>query len=277
MNILISLPLHLLNFVRNCGFPALLLAGLVLVSTSFARVNANASLNSTQMNAQDAGTFQVVELFTSLGCASCPAASNLLGELMAADTQLMGLEFHVDYWDTFVHEYDGNFVDPYSEPEFSRRQREYNGANLLGRPGVYTPQAVINGRTVTIGTDRRQVRQALNKPAHANMKLDISAVSDSDSLNVYLSSPKDSVAQFAGANIMLARYLHQTETEVTGGENKNKMLVNHHVVTSFEQIGQVPQVGDWSLRVALPSEGQGCVVLVQSERLNALHAAARCP
>ena len=40
----------------------------------------------------------VVELFTSQGCSSCPAADKLLGEL-ANDPSLVAMTLAIDYWD----------------------------------------------------------------------------------------------------------------------------------------------------------------------------------
>src|SRR5262249_61363163 len=39
----------------------------------------------------------VIELFTSQGCSSCPAADRLLGEL-AGDPSLVSVSVPVDYW-----------------------------------------------------------------------------------------------------------------------------------------------------------------------------------
>jgi hypothetical protein len=40
----------------------------------------------------------VIELFTSQGCSSCPAADKLLGEL-SKDPSLVALSIPIDYWD----------------------------------------------------------------------------------------------------------------------------------------------------------------------------------
>ena len=40
----------------------------------------------------------LLELFTSQGCSSCPAADKLLGEL-AADPSVVALSVPIDYWD----------------------------------------------------------------------------------------------------------------------------------------------------------------------------------
>ena len=46
----------------------------------------------------DAEPRAVIELFTSQGCSSCPAADKLLGEL-AHDPSLVAMSLAVDYWD----------------------------------------------------------------------------------------------------------------------------------------------------------------------------------
>ena len=85
----------------------------------------------------------VVELFTSQGCYSCPPAEAFLGEL-AKRSDVVALEFHVDYWDDLVYGSAGQWKDPFSDPAYTRRQQVY----ARGIPGgrVYTPQIVVDGR-----------------------------------------------------------------------------------------------------------------------------------
>ena len=52
----------------------------------------------------------VVELFTSQGCSSCPAADEMLAEL-AEREDIIALALHVDYWD-----YIG-WKDPFGDPQ----------------------------------------------------------------------------------------------------------------------------------------------------------------
>jgi len=83
---------------------------------------------------------QLVELFTSEGCSSCPPADAYLSQLLASDnlwTKYIPVAFHVDYWDYIGWE------DRFALPAYSLRQRAYK-ANRNTR-GVYTPQFVIDG------------------------------------------------------------------------------------------------------------------------------------
>ncbi|WP_431210930.1 DUF1223 domain-containing protein [Puia sp. P3] len=45
--------------------------------------------------------FAVIELFTSEGCSSCPAADELVADIQKEnpEKQIYVLAFHVDYWD----------------------------------------------------------------------------------------------------------------------------------------------------------------------------------
>jgi len=93
---------------------------------------------------------QLVELFTSQGCYSCPPADELLGELIEEQPDLVALEFHVDYWDDLHYGAAGVWKDPFSDAEYTLRQRRYNATDLVGKQGVYTPQMIVNGRAAQI-------------------------------------------------------------------------------------------------------------------------------
>ena len=78
----------------------------------------------------------VIELFTSQGCSSCPAADKLAGEL-ARDPSLVVMSLPIDYWDYL------GWKDTLAIPGHTKRQKAYSKAR--GDREVYTPQVVING------------------------------------------------------------------------------------------------------------------------------------
>src|SRR6476469_2976060 len=89
----------------------------------------------------------VVELFTSEGCSSCPAADAALRELAQTQAvpgvEVIALGEHVDYWNRL------GWTDGFSSAAYTARQRQY--ATGFGT-GSYTPQAVVNGRYEFVGS-----------------------------------------------------------------------------------------------------------------------------
>ena len=91
----------------------------------------------------------LVELFTSQGCSSCPAADAFVREFprLGLDrAHVVPLTFHVDYWD------DLGWKDPFAAPAFTERQRHYAEGGRLRSPegadgiqGLYTPQMIVDG------------------------------------------------------------------------------------------------------------------------------------
>ena len=67
------------------------------------------------------------------------------------------------------------------------------------------------------------------------------------------------------AEVVLVRFKRREETKIRAGENRGKVLVNHHIVTGFTKLGPLvldadPLVFDTDPD---PSDG-GCAVLVQA-------------
>ena len=103
----------------------------------------------------------VIELFTSQSCFSCPSAEKFLGEL-AREPDIVALEFHVDYWNDLNYGSAGRWKDPFSRPEFTRRQQDYN-RQIRNKPGVYTPQMVIDGRFEKSGNSEWAVEASVRR------------------------------------------------------------------------------------------------------------------
>src|SRR6218665_1299388 len=87
----------------------------------------------------------VIELFTSQGCSSCPPADALFVEL-ARNPELIALTLPVTYWDYL------GWKDTLGKASFAKRQKYY--AKARGDGQVYTPQAVINGASHVLGSDK---------------------------------------------------------------------------------------------------------------------------
>lgn len=240
---------------------------------------AGLSLFSTFANtAENNGGLKLIELFTSHGCSSCPKADKLLGELLDTHDDLMALEYHVDYWDSLVHGSDGSFTDPFSNADFSLRQREYNHASLAGRPGVYTPQAVVNGRTASVGSNKRHIVKALSARTDQSLSIVIdSDAHDGDLLSVNITGEAGQRKDLHGIDIRLVSYLDKATTDITGGENRNLKLVNHHIVMDVASLGEVTASGSLNFQIPRPALGEGCVVLIQEDALTPVYAAAECP
>ncbi|MBE9532821.1 MAG: DUF1223 domain-containing protein [Proteobacteria bacterium] len=86
----------------------------------------------------------VLELFTSEGCGLCPAADRWVHDLPnqgITDEQLIVLGFHIDY----LNDQKG-WVDRFSSPIFSKRQRQQAHLNLY--QSVYTPEFIVSGEVI---------------------------------------------------------------------------------------------------------------------------------
>ncbi|MFK7889701.1 MAG: DUF1223 domain-containing protein [Granulosicoccus sp.] len=250
-------------------FPAARAGRYLLLLWALAFVQPGAGAESSQL--------KVIELFTSHGCSSCPPAERLLGELLDAHSDLIGLEFHVDYWNDLVHGSDGNFIDPFSDPSFSERQRHYNASQLKGRPGVYTPQAIINGRVAAVGSSRGHIEKALNQRTPQLLQISFDNAEQSGQLRIVLSGDASARSQLQGVPVQLFSFIDNATTNITGGENRDLQLKNRNIVTNLQVLGAVGTSIEQIFTLPAPGPGKGCVVVVQEISASPIHAAATCP
>ena len=99
----------------------------------------------------------VVEMFSSQGCATSPAAELVLSRLGRGDFGLevpvVVLAFHVDYWD-----YMG-WKDPFGSSQWTVRQKAY--VEALGLDTLFTPQVVVQGKAQCVGNDDNALIDAI--------------------------------------------------------------------------------------------------------------------
>jgi hypothetical protein len=196
------------------------------------------------LNPVDENGVAVVELFTSEGCSSCPPADQLLSDLKIrmAGKNVFLLALHVDYWNYL------GWKDHFGEATYSERQRKY--ASVL-RSEVYTPQMIVNGKSVFVGSDRSQaneaISEALKNPAATLIKIQNDFEKDRKRVKVQFIITGDITDEVL--NIALVQ--QDAATSVLKGENEGRKLNHVNVVRSFVSI---PASHDGAEEISFPSE-----------------------
>ena len=159
----------------------------------------------------------LVELYTSEGCNSCPPAERWMSTLRK-HADLIGLEFHVDYWDT------AEWQDPFSDPSYTSRQQAI--AKRRNRDQVYTPQIWLDGRVWV-----NWPKGAPPEPASAEAPVVELTFGSGDPVHVAVD------VGGAGSKPEYRVYAALAETglseDVRAGENRGKRLSHDEVVRAF--------------------------------------------
>nr|WP_316656785.1 DUF1223 domain-containing protein [uncultured Gellertiella sp.] len=194
------------------------------LSLTFLSLLAAAPSARSVLAADKPGPRGVVELFTSQGCSSCPPADAAFEELIS-DPQTVALSFHVDYWNYL------GWADTMSSPEHTQRQYDYAAA--FGRSSVYTPQAVLNGRSHLNGADLDSIRSGLKDMAEDGKGLDIPVTirRDADGIRIAVGSGSGK------ANVVIAYFTREKQVEIAKGENSGQSVTYRNIVSSVETIG----------------------------------------
>src|SRR2546425_7028963 len=164
-------------------------------------------------------TTALVELYTSEGCDSCPAADHWLSSLFAQGfrpDQVVPLALHVDYWD-----YIG-WKDPFAKGEFSARQRKLT--QLQRSALVYTPQVLLQGRDFRrwgSAAFDEAVARINAQAAKARIALEIRSVGR-QALEVEARAELLDRAQKDGAALYLATYENKLSNRVTAGGDSRR-------------------------------------------------------
>lgn len=200
----------------------------------------------------------VIELFTSQGCSSCPPADALFVEL-AKQPDLIALTLPVTYWDYL------GWKDTLGKDSFAKRQKFY--AKARGDGQVYTPQAVINGASHVVGSDKVEIERAGKQAPGTGFVAKVVLREEAGTLQVRLAPLNEPLERVAG--VWAVATTRMVTVPIMRGENQGKTVSYANVVRSMTRIG------DWDgkeavltapLSAAQAPEADGYVVIVQAER-----------
>jgi hypothetical protein len=178
-------------------------------------IGALASSAAPVSGAHAEGVRNVLELFTSQGCSSCPPADRILSQL-ARDPSVLALSYPIDYWD-----YIG-WKDTLANPIYTARQKAY--ALASGKEQVYTPQVVVNGLADAVGSDLQAIEQAERTTAKRTSVLSVplSVAERGDKIDVSIGAAGAAAPKTAG--VYLLAFASSRTVTVQRGENAGSTL-----------------------------------------------------
>ena len=179
----------------------------------------------------------IVELFTSEGCRSCPAADRVLAQIVSQQAKskvpvpVYGLVFHVDYWDRL------GWPDRFAHRRYTERQQLY--ARVLESDRVYTPQMIVNGRTEFVGSNTKLADLAIQHARAAAPQVAVQASLlrlDKDKVRVRYDLDK----LVTGTVLNVALVETDLTTNVRRGENSGATLKHANAVRVWETVDPPP-------------------------------------
>lgn len=175
----------------------------------------------------------VIELFTSEGCSSCPPAEAWMNELKDKEglfKTFIPVVFHVSYWNRLGWE------DTFSNISHDNRQRWYS--SKWGSSTIYTPGFVINGK---------EYREWFNTRAFPRFEHE-----DAGSLHVRLDGTKvhlmwDAKSTREPLHVNIAVLGFGYSVHVMNGENAGKTLEHDFTVLGWKQFAYTSNTTELTL------------------------------
>lgn len=188
----------------------------------------------------------IIELYTSEGCSSCPPADKWLNTLTTSPelfTSFIPMAFHVDYWNWL------GWSDEFSEQQFSERQYQHVKQRHLSQ--AYTPGFVVNDEEWR-GWFRGE-RQWPTQAAEAE-RLTLTVNGNTVQVNYDAQVPMIAHVALLGMGI---------ESIIEKGENRGKTLNHNFVVLNLStQEGMASWTFDHNTATALKAPRTAIVAWV---------------
>lgn len=209
----------------------------------------------------------VVELYTSQGCSSCPAADRML-EQMVGHPEVLPLALHVDYWDYL------GWKDGLADPQFTRRQKAY--ARSQGSRMIYTPQMVVNGQGFVKGAHAVEVAEQIAMARMRTEKVRLQVEKRPAGGYMVRAEALPGLPEGTTMQVMLVQYLPHKEIEILRGENAGTRIDYVNIVTSWTPVGEWDGTAPLAMELEVPLDQPGAVLL-QRTGMGPIEAAARLP
>ena len=201
---------------------------LLAISLLFISTISTAQNNETRYFESKAYKTNLLELYTSEGCSSCPPAENWLAKIpqqLLDQSAIIPLAFHVTYWD-----YIG-WKDKFAKQQYDYRQRKM--VIQEGGSTVYTPQFFINSQT------SRGVDRAINKlarddkqPSSLKIKATIQEKDKKININVSLTPLLKGLEKVLRINVVT--YEDDIRSVIESGENEGRVSHHQYVVRKLQ-------------------------------------------
>ena len=233
----------------------------------------------------DPPTPVLVELFTSEGCSSCPAADALLQTLVrdAAGSRARRSSRSASTSTTGI---DSGWKDRFASPALTERQQCVRGR--FNTESIYTPQMVVDGRAEFVGSDASAARRAIERAlttTHGVVRIAAEPATNGtpSAFHVVVNvADLPVVTRGDRADILVAVTEDQLRSDVKRGENHGRVLAHAAVVRQLTTIAEatgasasarvdVTPASDWQ------REHLKIVAFVQERRSRAILAAAAMP
>jgi hypothetical protein len=211
--------------------------------------------------AQDGRPVDILELYTSQGCSSCPPADDYV-ETLAAGGDVLPLSLHVDYWD-----YIG-WVDSFANPRFTDRQKSY--ARDIGSRTIYTPQFIMGGldRVEGFNPDRLAQLIAAHLAKGDGVMLTATRSGDRLMIRVEARAPLDRAAR-----VQLVRFSPEATVSIERGENAGRTVTYRNIVTAWNILASWDGAAPFEIEAKVDGK-EPAVVIVQSEGPSEILAAS---
>jgi len=173
---------------------------------------------------------QLLELYSSQGCSSCPPAERWISkQLHNPDlwNTFIPVVFHVDYWDYL------GWKDSFSNKLYSARQRSYHYQG--GISSVYTPGMVLDGHEWRGWYRNHSLPVSIKKPGQLKAILNKSILK----IKFEHTLPLNVNIALLGFNIM---------TDIKTGENSGKKFTEDFIV--LDKIKQFSKDGNWIIDIS---------------------------